>query len=107
MLGNAARVYLVGPADGTDDERRQRFLPAIDALSTLGFDVIAPGTDHPARADLATQYAAVAEDLASLKLADYVVLLPGGERLMECAHAALLNIPVMTFADLLTEIETT
>ena len=94
-----ARVYLVGSADDTPEERAPRFKPAIDALSHLGFDVTAPAATYP-NAEPFEALRHVREGMAALQAAEFVAILPGAERCFEVDYALALGKDVVTLADL-------
>ncbi|MFI7069521.1 hypothetical protein [Micromonospora sediminicola] len=101
--GLPRRAYLLGPSYGTTAERIARFRPAYDALVFAGFEVVAPGRVHPTPETADHLLSVVEDDVDLLAAADVVVTLPGSEKLWECGIADALGVPVVAFADLLSE----
>lgn len=97
------RVYLLGPSHGTPAAKTRRFRPAYDAMTTAGFDVIAPGWLHPAPVTDVDLLSVVDDDMTALASADLVVTLPGAEALWEVEVAPALGVPVVRFCALMTE----
>lgn len=98
------RVYIVAPCNGEQAARVAALGPVIDAVRAAGFEAVAPAFFDTAGCvdDL---LASVESDLDALASATAVVVLPGGERLLEATLAPSLGVPVVAVAGLLDLLE--
>ncbi|GAB1641794.1 hypothetical protein [Krasilnikovia sp. MM14-A1259] len=99
MVG-ARRVFVAVPDDDTVTTGQDRHAHVRDALRDLGFLATFSDTAIHSPTSLDTLIDAVGGDLAALRAADYVVVLPGAEDRPELIWAEAWDKPFLTIADL-------
>lgn len=108
--GDEVRCYIAGPMTGLPRFNFDAFEDACDRLRADGFHVTSPhemdlanGYDPDSGVDIADLRATLEADIAAVKGADIVVLLPGWERspgaMIEVLVAEAHGVPCVTLAD--------